>query len=278
MPERLCRKCGSLIDESWPHPFHVQCWPDFDRMPGFDMTGRDIETKERLTDIILWAENQRGRSRQVALGVSEVGQACDLKLAYRMANMTAVHNGMDPWPAIVGTSIHAWMEQAVNDYQAVHGIAEWITEMKVYPSPLVMGHTDLYDVPNATVLDYKFPGSTNMRDMRKNGPSQQYLVQVQLYGLGHIRAGRRVERVGIVALGREGWLKDMFVWTTEFDRKMAEDALARIYSIGDRMIALGLPESGAWQEVERSPTRLCSWCPMWNRNENVASARGCPGR
>lgn len=278
MPERLCRNCGVIIDPSWPHEFHVGCWPDFTKMPGFDMTGFDIEVKEDLTEIILWAERNRGRSTQVGLGVSEVGQACDLKLAYRMANMPAIHNGMDPWPAIVGTSVHAWMEQAVNDFQHVHGIAEWFTEMEVYPSDLVKGHTDLYHAPRATVLDWKFPGSTNMRDMRKNGPSDQYQIQVQLYGLGHIRAGRPVKRVGIVALGREGWLKDMFVWTTEFDQEMAEKALARIYAIGGRMIDLGLPESGAWQEIERSPTRLCSWCSYWNRNENVASAKGCPGR
>lgn len=278
MPERLCRKCGSLIAEDWPHPWHVQCWPDFERMPGFEMTGHDLEVKADLEEIIRWADRHRGRSMQVALGVSEVGQECDLRLAYRMAAMKAVHNGGDPWPAIVGTSIHEWMEQAVTDYQAVHGISEWFTEMEVYPSPLVMGHTDLYHRPRALVLDYKFPGKTNMADMRKNGPSLQYQIQVQLYGLGHINAGRPVKRVGIVALGREGWLKDLFVWTTEFDRDMAQKALARIMDLGARMIDLGLPESGAWQEIERSPTRLCTYCPMWNRNEPVPSAKGCPGK
>lgn len=278
MPERLCRKCGSLIAEDWPHPFHVQCWPDFEIMPGFEMSGHDLEVKEDITEIIRWADRHRGRSVQVALGVSEVGQECDLRLAYRMAGMAAVHNGGDPWPAIVGTSIHAWMEQAVKDFQQVNGINEWFTEMQVYPSTLVMGHTDLYHAPRALVLDYKFPGKTNMTDMRRNGPSLQYQIQVQLYGLGHINAGRPVKRVGIVALGREGWLKDLFVWTTEFDREMAEKALARIYDLGARMIDLGLPESDMWQEVERSPTRLCTYCPMWNRNETVPSSKGCPGK
>lgn len=278
MPERLCRKCGSIIAENWPHPWHVGCWPDFEIMPGFEMTSHDLEVKHDLDSIIRWADNSRGRSTQVALGVSEVGQECDLRVAYKMAAMVAVHNGGDPWPALVGTSIHAFMEQAVNDYQAVHGIAEWITEMEVHPSPLVSGHNDLYHRPRKLVLDWKFPGKTNLADMRKNGPSLQYQIQVQLYGLGQVRAGNPVDRVGIVALGREGWLKDMYVWTTEFDPDMANKSLQRIYDLGARMIALGLPESGAWQEVERSPTRLCSWCPMWNRNETVPSAKGCPGK
>lgn len=278
MPERLCRECGVIIDPVWPHPYHVQCWPDFELMPGYDMSGYDLEVKEDITEIILWANRSRGRSTQVALGVSEVGQECDLRLAYRMAAMEAVHNGGDPWPAIVGTSIHAWMEQAVKDFQQVNGINEWLTELEVFPSPLVMGHNDLYHQPRGLILDYKFPGKTNMADMKKNGPSLQYKIQVQLYGLGHVRAGRKVQRVGIVALGREGWLKDLYVWTTEFDQQLAEKALARIYDLGARMIDLGLPDSGMWQEIERSPTRLCTYCPMWNRNETVPSAKGCPGK
>lgn len=247
-------------------------------MPGFDMTSHDLEIKEDITEIILWAERNRGRSMQVSLGVSEVGQPCDLRIAYRMANTKAVHNGMDPWPAIVGTSVHSWMEQAIADYQAVHGISEWITEMEVFPSPLVMGHNDAYHRPRQLVLDWKFPGRTNMADMRKNGPSAQYQTQVQLYGLGHVRAGRPVKRVGVVALGREGWLKDLFVWTTDYDHDFALKALQRIYDLGARMIELGLPESDAWQQIDRSPTRLCTWCPMWNRNAAVPSAKGCPGK
>lgn len=247
-------------------------------MPGFDMSAFDLEVGQDLIDIVLWANNNRGRSTQVALGVSEVGQECDLRLAYRMAGMKAVHNGMDPWPAIVGTSVHAWMEQAVNDYQHIHGINEWLTELEVAPSPVVRGHTDLYHRPRKLVLDWKFPGADNLRKMRKEGPSFQYQVQVQLYGLGHRNAGRPVERVGIVALGRQGWLKDIYVWTTPYDEAMARKALQRIYDLGAKMIDLGLPESDAWQEIERTPTRLCSWCPMWNRNMDTPTGRGCPGK
>lgn len=278
MPERLCRKCGSLIDEVWPHPWHVQCWPDFERMPGFEMTGFDIGLKEDLTEVIRWANNHAGRSQQVALGCSEVGQECDLRLAYRMANMPSVHNGGDPWPAIVGTSIHAWMERAINDFQAVNGTSRWLTELEVYPNALVAGHTDLYDTETGTVLDHKFPSPDNFKKMKTDGPSAQYITQVQLYGLGHENAGRLVNRVGIVALGRQGWLKDLWVHTVPYDREHALAAVKRIYDLGARMIELGLPESGAWQEIERSPTRLCSWCPMWNRNETEPSAKGCPGK
>jgi hypothetical protein len=261
--------------------YHVGCYPDFEIMPGFNMTGFDLELKEDLTEVIIWANNHSHRSQQVSLGCSEVGQECDLRLAYRMAGMAgmaAVHNGGDPWPAIVGTSIHSWMEQAVNDFQGVHGTKRWLTELSVYPSAIVAGHTDLYDTQTASVLDYKFPSPDNLRKYKTDGPPTQYVTQVQLYGLGHERAGRPVKRVGLVALGRQGWLKDMWVWTTEYDREHALAAVQRIFALGDKMIALGLPESGAWKEIERSPTRLCSWCPMWNRDAKEPGADGCPGK
>jgi len=246
-------------------------------MPGFEMTGFDLGLKEEITDMIVNAYNNAGRSQQVALGCSEVGQDCTLRLAYRMANMPAL-NWPDSWPAIVGTAIHAWMEQAVNDFQGMHGTKRWLTDLSVYPSTIVAGHTDLYDSQTFTVLDYKFPSPDNFKKMKANGPSEQYITQVQLYGLGHERAGRRVDRVGIVALGRQGWLKDLWVHTVPYDRQHALDAVQRIFVLGDKMIGLGLPESGAWEQIERSPTRLCPWCPYWNRDAKQPGANGCPGK
>lgn len=276
--DRVCPKCALKIADEWPHEWHVGCWPDFERMPGFEMTGFDLGLKEDLTEIILNASNNSARSKQVGLGCSEAGQECDLRLAYRIADMPAVHNGGDPWPAIVGTSIHGWMEQAVNDFQGIHETKRWITELAVYPDTIVAGHTDLYDQETFTVLDWKFPSPDNLKKMKLDGPSAQYVTQVQLYGLGHERAGRRVERVGIVALGRQGWLKDLWVWTIPYDREHALGAVRRIFELGDKMIALGLPESDRWEEIERSPTRLCSWCNYWNRNATTPTSKGCPGK
>jgi hypothetical protein len=273
----LCRKCGVVIEKGWPYEYHVTCWPDFERMPGFEMTGFDLEIKETLTEIIVNAQRNSGRSKQVALGCSEVGQECTLRLAYRMADMPTL-NWPDSWPATVGTSIHAWMEQAVNDFQAIHSTKRWITELAVFPSEIVAGHTDLYDTETATVLDWKFPSPDNLKKMKRDGPSAQYMTQVQLYGLGHERAGRPVKRVGIAALGRQGWLKDLWVHTVPYDREHALNAVRRIFQLGARMTALGLPDSNAWQEIERSPSRLCTFCPMWNRHESVPTSKGCPGK
>lgn len=274
----ICRKCGVIIDSSWPGEYHVTCYPDFVKMPGFDMTSFDIELREDLIEIALWAQRNARRSQQVALGCSEVGHTCDLRLAYKIAGVAPVHNGGDPWPAIVGTATHSWWEQAIAEYQGAHSISRWLTELEVHPSPIVSGHTDLYDAEQFIVLDFKFPGADALKKMRTQGPPLQYQTQVQLYGLGHVNAGRRVERVGLVGLGRQGWLKDMWVWTVPFDRGVAQAALDRIYSLGNRMLELNLPQTNRWEELDRDPTRLCSWCPYWNGNEATASLNGCPGK
>lgn len=275
-----CATCHKPMIEIEPgFPYHPNCIPEFTPIPGMKgMSPYDLEIKEDIIDIVRWAQNHSQRSQQVALGCSEVGHTCDRRLAYRIAATPEAGYSNDPWPAVVGTSIHTWMEQAVNDYQQVHSIQKWITEMEVLPSPLIKGHTDLYDVPRKAVLDWKFPSPDNLRKMREDGVPQQYQIQVMLYGLGHIVAGRPVERVGIVALGRQGWLKDMFVWTTEFDRTVAQQALERIYAIGHKLIDADLTDPQTWQNIPADPSRLCSWCPWHRRDGGPANATGCPGK
>lgn len=276
----LCLGCGKIMVVLEPgFHYHPLCIPTFTPIPGMKgMSFFELEIRDDLVDIIRWAQNNSDRSQQVALGASEVGQECDRRLAYRMAAVPEVNVTMDPWPAIVGTAVHGWMEDAVNRYQQVHGIDDWATEMEVWASDLVKGHTDLYDKRRFAVLDYKFPSPDNFRKLKADGPSVQYQVQVQLYGLGHVRAGRRVDRVGLVVASRSGWLKDLWVWTVPFDQAAAEAALQRIYTLGGSLLA-SLENVGgqAYADVPASASRLCTWCPWFNRDLSKASERGCPG-
>lgn len=273
-----CKHCGKQNTEQWPYEYCVPHWPEFEAMPGMNgMSPFDLGIKDDLINVVRWSSNNSHRSKQVALGCSEVGHPCDRRLAYKMAGVDEPNNYTDPWPAVVGTSIHSWMEQAVNDFQHVHGTKRWLTEMEVLPNPLVMGHTDLFDLETHTVLDWKFPSPANLKTMRTDGVSSQYMTQVQLYGLGHVNAGRRVERVGIAALGRQGWLKDMFVHTVPFDALLAERAIQRIFDIGDKLISMDvLNNPKGWKEISSKPDRLCNWCPFW-RNGITVDEKGCAG-
>lgn len=274
----LCLKCGLIIASEWPFQYHTSCFPDDMPLPGKDgMTGFDIGIVDDLINVVRWAHNNSPRSQQVSLGCSEAGHPCERRIGYTMAAIPPVNLMADPWPATVGTSIHAWLEGAVNAYQEVHGLNQWATEMEVFASPLMKGHTDLYDKSRFTVLDWKFPGASNMKKMRKEGPSQQYQVQVQLYGLGHVQAGRRVDRVGIVALAREAWLKDMYVWTTPFDRGVAEAALDRVDKIGKKLIEMDIMNNpDRWIDVPSDPGFMCRFCPYYQRGV-MTNDKGCAG-
>lgn len=275
-----CLVCRKPLEPAEPgFLYHVECIPQFTPIPGMKgMSTYDLEIKEDIIEVVQWADRNRERSLQVALGCSEVGHGCDRRLAYRIADVGERGYSNDPWPSIVGTAVHSWMEDAVNKFQEAHGLGHWVTEMEVLPSPLVKGHTDLYDARRKLVLDWKFPSPDNLNKMRNDGVPQQYQIQVQLYGLGHIRAGREVERVGIVGLGRQGWLKDMFVWTTPFDAGVAQAALDRVYQIGARLIESDLQDDRTWQSFEAQPSRLCTWCPWYRRDQAVAGVKGCPGK
>lgn len=280
MSDQLCQGCGEPMEILEPgFLYHPSCIPQFVPVPGMHgMTMYDLELREDLIGVIQWAQRSSRRSQQVQLGCSEVGHECDRRIGYTMAGIQGPNVNTDQWPAIVGTAVHEWMQRAFDEYQHVHGVAEWLTELEIHPSPLVKGHSDLYHEPRGLVLDWKFPGSDALRKMREQGPSVQYMTQVQLYGLGQILAGRKVERVGIAALGRQGWLKDLYIHTVEFDRGVAQAALQRVYDLANKLITEQTVQRAAWESVPASPSRLCMWCPFYQRGAVQATDKGCPGK
>lgn len=275
----LCLKCGVIMTGDWgkEYKWHPTCWPDDLAMPGqYGMSPNDLAIKHDMIEIVRWGYSNATRSLQTALGCSEAGHPCDRRIGYKMAGIPPAAGYSDPWPAVVGTAIHSWMEAAVNNFQEAHGLREWVTEMEVWPNPLVKGHTDLYRP--GLVLDYKFPSPDNLKVMREKGPSAQYMTQVQLYGLGHHEAGRQVDRVGIVACGRQGWLKDMYVHTVPFDVNVGRAALQRVYDLGFKLNEIDImnhPE--LWDTIPATPDRLCNYCPFFDRNALMADDKGCPG-
>lgn len=238
--------------------------------------------KAEITDLIMWNERESPRSKQIALGPSEVGEPCERRLAYRLAGTPRI-NFSDPWPAIVGTAIHAWLEGAVTRHQTAHGEQRWFTELGVSPDDMIQGHSDVYHIPSCTVVDWKTTGSDKLRKLERGTPPiPGYISQVHLYGLGHERAGREVKDVALVYLPRSGWLKDAFVWRAPYDRSIALKTIDRFYRIGFNLLDLEVdkhPEKFA--QVSASPGDDCVWCPMFNRKMDPtiqASDIGCPGR
>lgn len=239
--------------------------------------------KQDLQNIILWHERSSPRSRQRSIGPSELGDPCDRRIAYRIAGVEPLNKHGDPWPAVVGTAVHSWLERAINRYQKQHGYQGWLTELRVSPDNMVHGHSDLFHEPSGTVVDFKTTNKETISKLHRGSPpSPGYITQINLYGLGHERAGRLVKNVSLVYYPRSGWLNDAFVWQDIYKPEIAHQALARMYQIGFRLLDLEIEKHPQlFSEIDATSGDNCVWCPMFSRDMDPtikASDKGCPGR
>lgn len=239
--------------------------------------------KQQLTEIILWYDKQNPRAQQVAIGPSEIGDQCDRRIAYRLAGMPACNTDFDPWAAIVGTALHSWLEKAVSAWKDGHYDEHWYTETSL-TDEFVEGHSDLYNSQFQAVIDWKGAGPDVMRKLRTHGPSEGYRIQTHIYGYLFERKGWSVKKVSLVFLPRAGRLRDMYVWAEDYDRSVAEAALARMFGIAQVVMELDLlneSNSHRWEQVPYLPSNSCGFCPWYDPlrdAERGADATGCPGR
>ncbi len=217
------------------------------------------------------------RSRQTALGPSEIGEACAGSLARKLMGEPHINTGSDPWPSIVGTATHAWLADAFTTANNQLGRVRYLVETKVTPRAGLSGSCDLYDVDNGgTAIDHKIIGETAMRSYKRDGPTPQYRAQIHLYGLGLVNLGLPVSTVAIAFYPRGGMLSGMHVWTEPYDPAVAHDALARHDQILEAACALGVDEHPEnYVHIPTQPGHRCTWCPFFSPGAEVG--RACPG-
>jgi hypothetical protein len=197
-----------------------------------DLHARADETglrSEILTTIKSFAENAP-RSRQRAVGPSQVGTPCARQLAFQMSEIPPTRSMHDPWPSILGTAAHAWLQNCF-DWANELKPNTWITERRVSVGFGLEGSCDIFHVPTGTVLDWKVLGDSQFRKYTGDGPSDTYRTQAHCYGLGFMRQGYEVNRVGINFFGRAKKLSDLHIWSEPFDIEIALRALKRMRTI-----------------------------------------------
>lgn len=273
-----CVACGSVLDPVLlPAVVHPTCLMVDE--PGGDPFS--VMLKQKLTDIIVWYDNENPRSKQQAIGPSEIGDPCDRRIGYRLANVPEVNTRFDPWAGIVGTALHSWLEKAVSVWCQEHGSADWHTETTLILNEFVEGHADLYNSPYQAVIDWKSASQDVLRHAELHGPSEGYMVQTHLYGYMFEQAGFPVTRVALVFLPRAGRLSDMYVWSQLYDKSVALHALDRMYGIAQQIVDLDiLNESHRWEQIEATPGKGCGYCPWFEARrdpERAADDTGCPG-
>lgn len=272
-----CRVCGTALAPAlYPELTHAGCSPvTFFEEPAGE-SPEAIDLKRRLVEVILDAEAANPRAHQVQLGPSELSDPCDRRLTYRLAGIEPTNRGYDPWYAIVGTAVHAWLESKFRE-RGADWQAETVLELGAH-----LGHSDLYHRPTATVIDWKTAGTDMMRKVKQDKIPSKHQVQVHIYGHGYALKGWPVRKVALVYLPRNGALRDMTVWIADYDPAIAEAALARPYQIAQDAMALDvLNQSHRFEQIPASPSDDCGICPWYSpmrTAEEGASAAGCPGR
>lgn len=279
-----CRVCGTMMDPVLVNAGldqHPGCIGKHEKM----MTERNEELKSQLLEIITWTDRNSPRSQQLAIGPSEIGQECDQRVARTLAGMPQVNFRFDPWAGIVGTAIHSWMENATNRFFEANPSLDWpgprwVTETRVHADDVISGKSDLY---TGDVVDLKSAASDKIKKMREGDTSlipMQYRIQGHIYGLGNVRASRKVRDIVLVFLPRNGLIKDMYLHREPYDEVIAFQALDRMYRLIDELNAAELPEKAEnWSRIPMSPGSGCWYCPFFvSRNaEQGPDATGCPG-
>lgn len=239
--------------------------------------------KDQIISMVKWAEDQNPRGHQTAIGPSEMGALCDRRIGYRLAGLQGRNTEFDPWPSIMGTAIHSWLDNSMRAWLRAHDSQRWVTEQKLMISDFVQGRADLYQREQKAVVDYKTVGPDVMRKVKKEIPLG-YQIQCHLYGYGFEEMGLPVEKVCLVFLPRAGWLKDTYVWCTEYRREVAVGAMVRMQQIAQQILDLDILTDGngfRWEQVDSYPSNDCGWCPFYDPGrdpERGADETGCPGR
>lgn len=215
------------------------------------------------------------RSRQKALGPSEIGHPCSRRLGYQLLDVE--ENEQPPnWKATIGTAVHAWLEQMLQADNDAAGFTRWYVEQKVTVGDVlgepVDGHCDAFDRVTSTSVDWKVVGPTQLRKYRSHGPGEQYRAQGHSYGRGWASKGLPVENVAVMFLPRNGDLKDAVWWSEPYDEQVAVAALNRLHGITLTTKTLGLAALPALPTADA----YCSYCPYFSAGSTDLAA-GCPG-
>ena len=232
---------------------------------------------EKITAVIQNRSTNAPRSKQRAIGLSEIGEACVRKISYKLLDWQKTNTNTDPWPSISGTAIHSWLADAFNDQYDGEKNKLYLVEHSVMINDELGGTVDLFDIQAGMVIDHKCVGATSMRSRKKDGMTHQQRIQINCYGLGLERAGYTVNKVALAFYPLGGRLDGMHTIVEPYNRVMAQDAMTRLNETQTLLWQLD-PERvpSNWGLIPATTSRMCIYCPFYLPGSTNLSA-GCPG-
>lgn len=178
--------------------------------------------KDTLIERLNQQDGQRDRSTQVNVGPSEIG-GCATKLWHKVNGTEPTNPNTLRLSAIMGTAIHTLIESVFAD------TCGYLTEVEVEHDGIT-GHIDLIDVDNQTIWDWK----TTTKNSLGFFPSTQQREQVQIYGYLANANGLEIERVGLVAICRDGNENDIVEYVEDYNEAFALNAIQRYLDIREQ--------------------------------------------
>jgi len=191
-----------------------------------------MDVKTLVANLVAY-DNSRARSQQTAIGVSQLG-SCRRQVWHKLNG----DKGTNPTlrlPAIMGTAIHALIEQAL----PVDGaLVEHRVEIDGYPPATIDYFKD------GEVVDWKTITLKNAAYF----VSKQKRWQVQTYAYLLSLTGVEVHTVTLVGIPRDGTENDIVVHSEPFNPDVALEALAWLRNV---------EEATEPPAPEREPASFC---------------------
>ncbi len=214
------------------------------------------DPKELLLHVLHAQDASRDRSMQTEVGPSEIG-GCRRKVWYRLNAQPHTNDNQSKLAAIMGTAIHAAIEDAIGAIDPEG--KEYLVETEVAFGDM-KAHVDLFVPSTGAVIDWKTSKVKNMSYF----PSNQQRWQVQIYGYLLSKNGYDVKTVNLVAIARDGNEKDVKVHTEPYDEVMALAALAWLENVK------------ASKELP-APEKDASFCKDYCQYYDATEQMGCGG-
>jgi CRISPR/Cas system-associated exonuclease Cas4 (RecB family) len=214
------------------------------------------DPKELLLHVLHSKDASRDRSTQTEVGPSEIG-GCRRKVWYRLNAQPHTNENQSKLAAIMGTAIHAAIEDAIGAIDPEG--KEYLVETEVAFGDM-KAHVDLFVPSTGAVIDWKTSKVKNMSYF----PSNQQRWQVQIYGYLLSKNGYEVKTVNLVAIARDGNEKDVKVHTEPYDEVMALAALAWLENVKASTV---LP----------APEKEASFCKDYCQYYDATEQMGCGG-
>lgn len=217
---------------------------------------------QALINLIELGAVTSARSTQSGIGMSQIGHACDRRIAY-LTSGTPKTNFGDPLKLLVGIGLHLALKEIFVRLDG--GSGRFLVEESVTYRD-IPGSFDLFDRWTKTVIDWKSTTKVRLNQYRKEGPPRSYLAQAQGYAAALAYRGEAVRQIAIVFLPVDGALSAIWAYRTGVDPSIADDAIDRVNRLRGHDPA----------NTPATPDRLCPWCDHYQPASTNLSI-GCPG-